>query len=135
MSEQILIALEAVSYVVIIIIMAVMANTMVMTARERTSEYATLKALGFGHGFVVRLIFGESLFIATIGAMGGILLLWPITHAIASEFANIFPVFLVSQATMLAQMGAGVLVGLVAAAAPSWHAARIRIVDGLRSIA
>ena len=27
--------------------MAVMANTMAMTARERMAEYATLKALGF----------------------------------------------------------------------------------------
>jgi putative ABC transport system permease protein len=39
---------QAVSFVVIVIIMAVMANTMAMTARERHSEYATMKALGFG---------------------------------------------------------------------------------------
>ena len=32
---------------IIVIIMAVMANTMTMTARERLAEYATLKALGF----------------------------------------------------------------------------------------
>ena len=37
-----------VSFVVIVIILAVMANTMAMTARERLGEYATLKALGFG---------------------------------------------------------------------------------------
>ncbi|MEI2716102.1 MAG: FtsX-like permease family protein [Candidatus Nanopelagicales bacterium] len=49
------------------IIMAVMANTMTMTARERLAEYATLKALGFSPGFVVRLLFGESLVIALIG--------------------------------------------------------------------
>ena len=33
----------------IVIIMAVMANTMAMTARERYGEYATFKALGFGN--------------------------------------------------------------------------------------
>ncbi len=52
MTEAILLAIQAVSFVVIVIIMAVMANTMAMTARERVAEYATLKALGFGSGFV-----------------------------------------------------------------------------------
>ena len=47
MTEAILLAIQAVSFVVIVIIMAVMANTMAMTARERGAEYATLKALGF----------------------------------------------------------------------------------------
>ncbi len=47
MIETIVVAIEGVSYVVILIIMAVAANTMAMTARERLSEYATLKALGF----------------------------------------------------------------------------------------
>ncbi len=44
MTEAILAAIETVSFVIILIIMAVMANTMTMTARERYSEYATMKA-------------------------------------------------------------------------------------------
>ena len=51
MTETILLAIQAVSFVVIVIIMAVMANTMAMTARERYAEYATLKALGFSNGY------------------------------------------------------------------------------------
>ena len=66
MSETILVAINAVSLVIVVIIMAVMANTMMMTARERLSEYATLKALGFSPGFVVKLLFGESLVIALL---------------------------------------------------------------------
>src|SRR5437868_11167355 len=69
MSEAILLAIQAVSFVVIVIIMAVMANTMAMTARERGTEYATLKALGFGGGFVALLIFGEPLLIAASGGV------------------------------------------------------------------
>ena len=57
------------SFVVIVIIMAVMANTMAMTARERYAEYATLKALGFANGFVALLIFAESLGIALVGGV------------------------------------------------------------------
>ena len=47
-TEAIITAIRIVSFVVIIIIFAVVANTMAMTARERLAEYATLKALGFG---------------------------------------------------------------------------------------
>ena len=67
MTEAILLAIQAVSFVVIVIIMAVMANTMAMTARERGAEYATLKALGFSNGFVAMLIFAESIGIALVG--------------------------------------------------------------------
>ena len=52
MTEAILVAIQAVSFVIVVIIMAVMANTMAMTARERYSEYATMKAIGFSNGFV-----------------------------------------------------------------------------------
>src|SRR5437763_13992482 len=74
MSEAILLAIQAVSFVVIVIIIAVMANTMAMTARERGTEYAPLKALGFGGGFVALLIFGESLLIALTGGLAGVAL-------------------------------------------------------------
>ena len=64
--------MQAVSFVVIVIIMAVMANTMAMTARERYGEYATMKALGFANGFVALLIFAESIGIALAGGVLGI---------------------------------------------------------------
>ena len=43
-TEAIVIAIRIVSYVVIVIILAVMANTMAMTARERLAEYADRKS-------------------------------------------------------------------------------------------
>jgi putative ABC transport system permease protein len=135
MTEAILVAIQAVSFVVIVIIMAVMANTMAMTARERGAEYATLKALGFPNGFVALLIFAESLGIALLGGLGGVAATVPLAHAFAEKMGALFPVFFVSEETMLMQMGAAALVGLVAAAFPAWHAARVRIVDGLRAVA
>ena len=60
MVETIVVAIQGVSYVVILIIMAVAANTMAMTARERLPEYATLKALGFKPGTVAAMIMGEA---------------------------------------------------------------------------
>jgi putative ABC transport system permease protein len=135
MSEAILVAVNAVSFVIVIIIMAVMANTMTMTARERLAEYATLKALGFSPGFVVKLLFGESLVIALIGGGMGLLITLPIAASFAKAVGTLFPVFIVSDTTMALQILASVIVGVVAAAWPAWKMSRINIVNGLRHVA
>src|SRR5436190_3353410 len=135
MSEAILLAIQAVSYVVIVIIMAVMANTMAMTARERYGEYATFKALGFGGGFVALLIFGESLLIAAIGGVAGIALTFPLANAFREALGTFFPIFYVSDQTLTLQLGAALVVGIVAAVFPAWRASRLPVVEGLRAIA
>ncbi len=134
MSEAILVAINAVSGVIVVIIMAVMANTMSMTARERLAEYATLKALGFPPGFVVRLLFGESLVIALLGGGLGLVATLPLVAFLGKLFGTLFPVFVVSDLTMALQLAASVTVGLVAAAWPAWKMSRINIVNGLRHV-
>jgi putative ABC transport system permease protein len=135
MSEAILVAIQAVSIVIVVIIMAVMANTMMMTARERLAEYATLKALGFGPAFVVKLLFGESLVIALIGGGLGLLVTLPIAAAFAKAVGTLFPVFIVSPLTMGLQLLASLVVGAIAAAWPAWKMSRLNIVNGLRHVA
>jgi putative ABC transport system permease protein len=135
MAETILLAIEAVSFVVIVIIMAVMANTMAMTARERSAEYATLKALGFSGAFVATLIVAESLAIALAGGLIGIGLSFPLTGAFAATVGSMLPSVRVSLETVALQLCAALAVGVVAASLPAWRAARISIVDGLRAIA
>jgi putative ABC transport system permease protein len=97
MTEAILLAIQAVSFVVIVIIMAVMANTMAMTARERGAEYATLKALGFSNGFVAMLIFAESLGIALVGGLVAVALTVPLANGFAERMGSLFPIFFVSE--------------------------------------
>jgi len=134
-SESIVVAIRIVSFVVIIIIMAVVANTMAMTARERLSEYATLKALGFSPAFVAALIFGEALMMCSIGVGIGILLTFPIAAGFANSPAGVaFAAFKVSQTTILLQLGCALVVGVVASLVPSVRSANVKIVDGLRHI-
>jgi putative ABC transport system permease protein len=134
MTEAILIAIQLVSIVIIVIIMAVVANTMAMTARERIGEYAVFKTLGFGGWFIAGLIFGESLFISLLGTAIGIGLTFPAAAAFADYLGTYFPIFFVEKATVIMDLAAGVLVGVVAALFPTWRAVRIRIADGLRRI-
>jgi putative ABC transport system permease protein len=133
-TEAIVIAIRIVSYVVILIILAVMANTMAMTARERLSEYATLKALGFGPVFVATLIFGESLMICAIGAALGILFTFPVAAWFGAQVGTLFPVFEISRETLLLQIACAIVVGMISALVPSHRATSVKIVDGLRSI-
>lgn len=134
MSEAIVIAIQLVSFVVIIIIMAVMANTMAMTARERIGEYAILKTLGFGGWHIAALIFGESLFIAMVGCTAGIVSTFPIAKVFGNVMGTYFPVFNVAAKTIYLAIAASFLVGVVAAIIPTWRAITIRIADGLRRI-
>jgi putative ABC transport system permease protein len=135
MVETIVQVISGVSYIVIVIILAVAANTMAMTARERLAEYATLKALGFGPPFVARLILAESLFIAVIGGAIAIAL----TPAIAAGFFDavgrtVFARFAVEPSTLLLQATAALALGLLAALVPMVRSARVKIVEGLRHV-
>ena len=133
-TETIVMAVRIVSFVVIVIIFAVVANTMAMTARERIAEYATLKALGFGPGFVAALILGESVTIAAIGGLLGVGATFPVALAFKGLLGTLFPVFHVTTTTVAMQVAAAGAVGLAAALVPSVRSARVRIVEGLRHI-
>jgi len=134
MTEAIVAAIRIVSFVIIVIIMAVMANTMAMSARERLPEYATLKALGFGPQFVRVLVFGESLLIAGLGGALGIVATLPVVNMFGSVMAKLFPVFHVSTGTLALQVAAALVIGVTAAIVPGARAARVQIVEGLRAI-
>jgi len=134
MTEAIVIAVRIVSFIVIIIIMAVMANTMAMTARERIGEYAIMKTLGFGWVYIAGLIFGESLVISLMGCGLGIALTYPAARAFGDAMSTYLPIFNVQIQTIYMDVAVAFLVAVIAALFPAWRAVNIRIVDGLRSI-
>ena len=134
MAEAIVTAIQMVSFVVIFIILAVVANTMAMTTRERTGDYAILKTLGFGAKDITILIFGEALVVTLTGAAIGIVLTFPTARIFGQQLATYFPVFLVSTETIYMDVAAALLIAFFAAIIPTRHAIRIRIADGLRRI-
>ncbi len=134
MSGAIITAIRIVSYVVIVIIMVVAANTMAMTARERIAEYATMKTLGFGTPHIAVAVFGESLLIALSGGALGALLTYPAADAIGKSLGQFIPVFRVAPATVWFDLVAATTVGLVAGIFPIWRGATINIAEGLRRI-
>jgi putative ABC transport system permease protein len=134
MVETIVVAIQGVSYIVILIIMAVAANTMAMTARERLPEYATLKALGFKPVVVAAMIMGEALLLALVGAGIGILLTAPVVRGFHAATVSMFAKMPLVPQTFYLQAGCALAVGVAAGIVPAIHAARIKIVDGLRHV-
>jgi putative ABC transport system permease protein len=135
MIETIVVAIEGVSYIVILIIMAVAANTMAMTARERLSEYATLKALGFPPRTVALLILAEAMLLAAVGGAIGMLLTPPVVHLFHAATISVFAKMPLVPQTFYLQAACALVVGVVAGVVPAVRASRIRIVDGLRHVA
>jgi putative ABC transport system permease protein len=134
MSETIIMAIELVSFVVIIIIIAVVANTMSMTYRERIGEYAIFKTLGYRGWRIAGMIVGESMVITSIGSLLGIVLTFPVARMAGRMLSNYFPVFKVDEEAIFMDILASIMVGFIAAIVPTWRAVRIRIADGLRRI-
>jgi putative ABC transport system permease protein len=134
MSEAIIAAIQSVSFVVIVIIIAVAANTMSMTARERIGEYAIFKALGYRGWYIGSMIIGESLTISLLGGLLGILATFPAAQVAGKILAAYFPRFRVPGEIVLMDLVAVIIVGLSAAIVPTWRASTIRIADGLRRI-
>jgi putative ABC transport system permease protein len=135
MFGAIITAMNFISFVIIGIILLVLANTMAMTARERTTEYAVMKTLGFRTRHIMTLIAGESLVIAFIGGALGLIGAFPVIAGFQSLFPTLFPIMNVSDQTLLFSVSAAIFVGLAAAVFPTWRASRMTIVEGLRSLA
>jgi len=131
LSQTILTVIQLVSLVVIVIILAVVANTMAMSVRERMSEYAVFKTLGFGGFYLSILILGESLLITAIGCAIGIIVTFPAADAFALAVGDFFPIFNISSRTIYLDMLAALIVGVVAAVFPIWRAVTVPIASGL----
>lgn len=134
-SSAILTSINVISFVIIGIIMLVLGNTMIMSARERTREYAVFKTLGFSAKHMVGLILGESLFISALGGGLGLFLAFPIVEGVSQAIPKgMFPIFELEPITLIFAVSAVILIGAAASIFPIMKALRTSIVDGLRFI-
>ncbi len=121
------------------IVMAIMilmtANTMAMAARERGTEVAVLRTLGFSAGQIALLVVGEAMLVSLAAA--GIPLLGSLLAFHVLEFTPsdmYFPVFHPVPATYALAVAVALLCGAASAAIPAWRASTRKIVDGLRRV-
>ncbi len=134
-ASAVITAMNVMSFFIIGIILLVLGNTMIMSARERTHEFAVLKALGFSIGQLSLLIAGESLVLSLLGSAVGLLVTFPAVEGFQAALPKgWFPVFYVKPETILIGAAAGFVVGLIAAIIPLRRLMTTRIVEGLRFV-
>jgi putative ABC transport system permease protein len=120
---------------VVFTILIVSANTMAMSIRERTREVAVLRTLGFTRRQILSLYLGESVTLALIGGLGGVVIAAVLMRLMSKLPGVIVPAPMkVTSAIAILALLTSALVGLLSALLPSYNAARTNIVDGLRHI-
>jgi putative ABC transport system permease protein len=110
--------------------------TMSMSARERVTEVAVLKAIGFGRRLVLALMLVEfvllTLFGGLVGVLGGRLIFSVVPmDKLTQGFLMGFEIFPGVMATCIALAA---LVGVLAGGWPAATATRMSVVDGLRRV-
>src|SRR5690349_5677610 len=106
-------------------------NTMAQAVRERTSELAVLKTIGFSSPAVLGLVLAESVLLVLLGGVIGLALaavLGPIMSAGSGGMLNMPPVGASSWAIGVSLM---VAIGLLVGVLPALRAMRLNIVDAL----
>jgi putative ABC transport system permease protein len=107
---------------------------MAMNARERLGEYAALKTMGFKPRHLVGLIMGESLTLALVGGVLGLVLTFPAVKLFPPSVRQYFGVFEVTPLTMTLGIGVALAVGVLAGLLPAWQASRVQIAAALRKV-
>jgi putative ABC transport system permease protein len=121
----------AIATAVLFNMLLVAASTMTRSIRERTSELAVLKTLGFGSGTILTLVLVESLFVVLVGGGLGLGLAWLFVQG-GDPTNGFLPIFALPPTNILAGIGLMVALGLLAGLLPAVGAMRLRITDALR---
>lgn len=119
---------------VVFAILLVTANAMMMNQRERTSEVAVMKTIGFSDSRVFGLIIVEAAVISLTGAvlgLGAAALLPAVTGFGAGGF---LPGFHVTAGTVLVGGAVALLLTVASGVFPAWQGARIPVVEALRKV-
>jgi putative ABC transport system permease protein len=116
---------------VLFTILLVVGNTMAQAVRERTSELAVLKTLGFSNVGILALVLAESMFVAVAGGGLGLAAAWAIV-ARGDPTGGLLSPFVLPQRDVLLGIAVIACVGLAAGLLPAAGAMRIRITDALR---
>jgi putative ABC transport system permease protein len=138
MASAIINAIRIVSYVVLAILMLILANTMAMATRERTTEYAVMRAIGFTSRHIVTMVIGEGLIIAAVGAAIGVALGAPAIkffgQVLEKQMGGFLGNFDLDLNTVIVAVVVALNLGWTAASLPARRAGKLKIVDALRRV-
>jgi len=132
--------INGISLIILFAVTLIVANTVAMSARERVTEIAVMRTLGFSRGHILGFILSESVLMSLLGGILGVFLanfvFIPALKAGGNKTSiSIWLVnFHVSTETLVMAFVISVGVGIVAGFIPAIRSSRLKIVDGLRQV-
>jgi putative ABC transport system permease protein len=140
MMGNIKLLVRSIALTVLFTVVLIVANTMAMSARERVTQIALIRALGFRRRQILGLVLSEAVVLALLGGAAGVLISVPFTRMLVRAMMQ-SPVAMfaynvrISGGNLLTAFGASVAIGVLAGFVPAIRSARVSIVDGLRQVA
>ncbi|MEQ1906519.1 MAG: ABC transporter permease [Pirellulaceae bacterium] len=128
--------IRVIALAVVFALALVTGNAMAMSMRERTTEVAVLKAIGFSNRRVLFLVLGEASLIAMFGGALGIGMGSFCIESLHRLSPQIFPLSIVEMAgpwlIFIFAVSAGI--GFVSGLVPAIRSAQLSVIDGLRRV-
>jgi putative ABC transport system permease protein len=130
----------AVTVLVALCIVFIAANTTSLSVRERASELAVLKAIGFGKRLVFTLLLVEAGVLALAGGVAGALGSLALTLALKGAAASLMPQlgplgsFVVTQTIVVQGVFLALFIGMLSGVVPSFGASRRGVAETMREV-
>ncbi|MGB5720173.1 MAG: FtsX-like permease family protein, partial [Woeseiaceae bacterium] len=112
-------------------LLLVSGNTMSQSVRERISELAVLKTLGFNDRTVLGIVLSESILIMLLGGLLGLGVGWVLVQGAAKQLGAFLPGIFLSPGAIAGGIGMMVGAGILAGIFPALKAMRLSIIDAL----
>jgi putative ABC transport system permease protein len=113
-------------------LLLIVTNSMAQSVRERTAEFAVLKAMGFTRVSLVLIVLGEALALIGVGALCGLALGFVFTELLAPGVTQVLQTFALTGTAAAVGVGLSVLFALFSGALPGVRVTRLEIAEGLR---
>jgi putative ABC transport system permease protein len=128
--------IRVIGLAVIFSLLCVASNSMAMSMRERTSEVAVLKAIGFNRRLILFMVLTEAVLVAGFGGMIGSLgVKFFCDWVDLSKFTGGFlPFYYVPWNIALQGLAVSLFIGLASGVYPAIRAANLSVIDGLRRV-
>ena len=129
--------IHAITVAVLVAILIVTANTMGMAIRERSTEIAVFRAMGFTSGQMLGLLLTEGVLLSLLGTGFGLAVAYLMAGGIRAVAGGILPYltdFSITPDTLQLCFEATLAVGLLSTFIPAYRAVRQPIVQGLRAL-
>jgi len=120
--------------VVFFTLLLVTGNTMAISVRERTSELAVLKAIGYSDRKVLFFVLAESLVIALIGGLFGLGLAELLVPGVDKALSGMLPNLVLAPSILAQGLLTAIIVGVISGLLPGIGAMRMRVVNALRRV-